>query len=166
MPGLSSYMQETSKRQCRRGYFCSQRQAGPAYIISTTSIRIGQDDLASEIDAHDLICNFQHLALFLTTFPGFFEYSQHSINFKIHLTLSRLHQNSFGATRHKSRLSEQLCTICTQPTISACESVLIFRCLFSAPHPKANDPQGSVNTGEGAGLWLRNHVKQPATFRY
>lgn len=111
----------------------------------------GCDDFASEIDTHDLICNFQSLALFHHNLSCIFEHSYHSILLQIHLTLSHLHQHSFfTATWRNSRVPEQLCTIWIQSTISACESVLIFRDACSQLLiQKAKDPQGSVHTGEG-----------------
>lgn len=109
----------------------------------------GCDDLASEIDAHDLICNFQSLALFRHNLSCIFEYSYHSIHLQIDLTLAHLHQEYFTAARRDSRQSEQLCTVWMQPTITACESVLLLRDACSELLiQKAKDPQDSVHTGQ------------------
>lgn len=115
----------------------------------------GCDDLASENDARDFICNSQSLALFHHNLSCIFEYPYHSTLLQIHLTLSHPHHHSlFTAPRRSSVFPEQLCTVRIQScTSSGCESVLTCRDACSQLLiQKAKDPQGSVHTGEG--VWV------------
>lgn len=118
----------------------------------------GYDDLASEIDAHYLICNFQHLALFPHNLSWIFG-SIFSIPY-----ISRFIQLSLTSTRTPSEQHDasldSLSRSAPQPTISACESALIFRDASSQlliQRPKT--PKAQLTQGKELGLCLTNHVK-------